>query len=60
MRLGVNTYNQGRCTDASCDMVTLHSISCVYIVCVCVCVHVCVCVFGGYKETKNKIKVRVQ
>ena len=37
---------------ASCDMVTLHSISCVYIV--------CVCVFGGYKETKNKIKIRVQ
>ena len=21
---------------------------------------VCVCVFGGYKETKNKIKIRVQ
>ena len=35
-------------------------------VCVCVahvcvaCVCVCVCVFGGYKETKNKIKIRVR
>ena len=30
---------------------------CVY---ACVCVSVCVCVFGGYKETKNKIKIRVR
>ena len=28
--------------------------------CDCVCVCVCVCVFGGYKETKNKIKIRVR
>ena len=30
----------------------------VHFVCVCVCV--CVCVFGGYKETKNKIKISVR
>ena len=29
----------------------------VYMSVICVC---CMCVFGGYKETKNKIKIRVR